>query len=99
MSIRTGKIETPPGPPPEPALSDSPSSTRPHSGPSATALAAKLLRKTYGKRRVVDDVSLHVERGPGVGLFGANGAGKPTTFYIIDDLEHPDSGEVPLGDR
>jgi lipopolysaccharide export system ATP-binding protein len=67
--------------------------------PSATALAAVQLRKSYGKRRVVDDVSLHVERGEVVGLLGANGAGKTTTFYMIVGLERPESGVVSLGDR
>jgi lipopolysaccharide export system ATP-binding protein len=64
-----------------------------------TALAAAHLRKSYGGRRVVDDVSLHVERGEVVGLLGANGAGKTTTFYMIVGLERPDAGVVSLGDR
>ena len=67
--------------------------------PSATALAASHLQKTYGRRRVVDDVSLHVEQGEVVGLLGANGAGKTTTFYMIIGLERPDRGIVRLGDR
>jgi lipopolysaccharide export system ATP-binding protein len=67
--------------------------------PSASALATSHLQKTYGRRRVVDDVSLHVEKGEVVGLLGANGAGKTTTFYMIVGLEHPDSGAVKLGDR
>src|SRR4026208_2515777 len=67
--------------------------------PSASALTARNLQKTYGKRRVVDDVSLHVEKGEVVGLLGANGAGKTTTFYMIVGLEHPDSGTVHLGER
>jgi lipopolysaccharide export system ATP-binding protein len=67
--------------------------------PSVTALTAWHLQKTYGRRRVVDDVSLHVERGEVVGLLGANGAGKTTTFYMIVGLEQPDSGSVQLGDR
>ena len=66
---------------------------------SPDALAASKLFKSYGKRRVVDDVSLHVERGEVVGLLGANGAGKTTTFYMIVGLEQPDSGVVRLGDR
>jgi len=66
---------------------------------SETALAGIHLQKTYGGRRVVDDVSLHVERGEVVGLLGANGAGKTTTFYMIVGLERPDSGMVSLGDR
>src|SRR5215471_19681250 len=67
--------------------------------PSAQALAAAGLFKSYGKRCVVDDVSLHVERGEVVGLLGANGAGKTTTFYMIVGLERPDSGNVLLGDQ
>ncbi|MDQ3818145.1 MAG: LPS export ABC transporter ATP-binding protein [Acidobacteriota bacterium] len=83
-----------------PALSESalraPSSDK---TPSETALAAANLQKTYGRRRVVDDVSLHVEQGEVVGLLGANGAGKTTTFYMIIGLERPDRGAVRLADR
>lgn len=64
-----------------------------------SALAAFHLQKTYNRRRVVDDVSLHVEKGEVVGLLGANGAGKTTTFYMIVGLERPDSGAVQLGER
>jgi lipopolysaccharide export system ATP-binding protein len=67
--------------------------------PSATALTASHLQKTYGKRRVVDDVTLHVEQGEVVGLLGANGAGKTTTFYMIIGLERPDRGTIRLGER
>ena len=67
--------------------------------PSPSALAAFQLYKSYSKRTVVADVSLHVERGEVVGLLGANGAGKTTTFYMIIGLEQPDSGTVRLGDR
>ena len=48
--------------------------------PTARALTAFNLQKSYGRRRVVDDVTLHVEPGEVVGLLGANGAGKTTTF-------------------
>jgi lipopolysaccharide export system ATP-binding protein len=67
--------------------------------PSGTALAASHLQKTYGKRRVVDDVTLHVEQGEVVGLLGANGAGKTTTFYMVIGLERPDRGTIHLGER
>jgi lipopolysaccharide export system ATP-binding protein len=67
--------------------------------PSASALAAFHLEKRYGKRRVVDDVGLHVEKGEVVGLLGANGAGKTTTFYMMVGLERPDAGTVSLGGR
>jgi lipopolysaccharide export system ATP-binding protein len=67
--------------------------------PSASALGTVHLEKTYGKRRVVDNVSLHVEKGEVVGLLGANGAGKTTTFYMIVGLEQPNRGTVRLGER
>jgi len=67
--------------------------------PSPSALAALNLYKTYGKRCVVNDVGLHLEKGEVVGLLGANGAGKTTTFYMIVGLERPDSGMVRLGNR
>ncbi|HEX8649382.1 MAG TPA: LPS export ABC transporter ATP-binding protein [Pyrinomonadaceae bacterium] len=67
--------------------------------PSHAALAASNLQKSYGKRRVVDNVSLHVEPGEVVGLLGANGAGKTTTFYMITGLEQPEQGTIRLGER
>lgn len=67
--------------------------------PSASALATVGLQKSYGKRRVVNDVNLFVERGEVVGLLGANGAGKTTTFYMIVGLDQPDAGAVRLGNR
>ncbi len=67
--------------------------------PSASALGTFHLEKSYGKRRVVDNVSLHVEKGEVVGLLGANGAGKTTTFYMIVGLEQPNRGTVRLGER
>src|SRR5947209_2769605 len=63
---------------------------------SSRALAAFGLRKSYGRRRVVDNVTLHVEPGEVVGLLGANGAGKTTTFYMIIGLETPEAGRVLL---
>jgi lipopolysaccharide export system ATP-binding protein len=63
---------------------------------SVRALAAFSLQKSYGRRRVVDDVTLHVEPGEVVGLLGANGAGKTTTFYMIIGLETPEAGRVHL---
>jgi len=64
---------------------------------SANSLRTTRLVKHYGKRRVVDDVTLQVNTGEVVGLLGANGAGKTTTFYMIVGLERPDSGAVELG--
>ncbi len=55
---------------------------------------AENLVKVYGKRRVVDQVSLHVNRGEIVGLLGPNGAGKTTSFYIIVGLIKANKGRV-----
>ena len=54
------------------------------------------LVKNYGKRCVVDEVSIKVRRGEVVGLLGPNGAGKTTTFYMITGMIRPDGGEVFL---
>jgi lipopolysaccharide export system ATP-binding protein len=62
----------------------------------APFLAASSLVKAYGKRRVVDGVSLTVTSGEVVGLLGPNGAGKTTTFNIIVGLTRPDDGVVRL---
>lgn len=61
-------------------------------------LRAEGLVKVFGKRRVVDGLSLEVRRGEIVGLLGPNGAGKTTTFYMIVGLVRPDGGRVFLGD-
>ncbi len=60
------------------------------------SLFAINLQKTYGRRRVVDDVSLNVEKGEVVGLLGANGAGKTTTFYMMVGLERTETGNIFL---
>jgi lipopolysaccharide export system ATP-binding protein len=62
-------------------------------------LAATGLVKSYHRRRVVDDVSVTIERGEVVGLLGPNGAGKTTTFYLLVGLIRPDAGRVTLEGR
>lgn len=57
-------------------------------------LSAQNLCKSYKKRRVVDNVSLDVNKGEIVGLLGPNGAGKTTTFYMITGIIQPNSGQV-----
>ncbi len=54
------------------------------------------LIKSYGRRRVVDRVSLQIEQGRIVGLLGPNGAGKTTTFQLIIGLIAPEGGQVFL---
>lgn len=61
-------------------------------------LQADGLVKTYRKRKVVNDVAIHVSQGEIVGLLGPNGAGKTTTFYMIVGLIPPDAGQVSLDD-
>ncbi|GAB4474762.1 MAG: LPS export ABC transporter ATP-binding protein [Elainellaceae cyanobacterium] len=57
------------------------------------------IHKSYGRRQVVNRVSLSVGRGEVVGLLGPNGAGKTTTFYIATGIERPDQGRVWLDER
>src|SRR5690606_39630116 len=66
--------------------------------PQNDRLGCRSLVKSYRKRVVVNDVSIHVNRGEIVGLLGPNGAGKTTTFYSIVRLIRPDSGSVFLND-
>ena len=62
-------------------------------------LRAEGLRKTFGRRRVVDGIELHVEPGEIVGLLGPNGAGKTTIFRMVCGMLEPDAGRVFLNDR
>jgi lipopolysaccharide export system ATP-binding protein len=58
----------------------------------------KGLIKSYGSRKVVDNVSFEVRQGEIVGLLGPNGAGKTTSFYQVVGLIKPDEGKVFLND-
>jgi len=60
-------------------------------------LVVRGLQKTYGKRMVVQDVSLEVDCGEVVGLLGPNGAGKTTSFYMIVGLVPSDAGSIEIG--
>jgi len=71
--------------------------------PEAGSLAAGVsrlevrhLKKAYGPRQVVKDVSLTVLKGEVVGLLGPNGAGKTTSFYMIVGLVRADAGEISI---
>ena len=63
---------------------------------STSRLEALHLRKSYGSRHVVKDVSLAVAKGEVVGLLGPNGAGKTTSFYMIVGLVRADAGEISI---
>jgi len=62
-------------------------------------LRTERLCKTYRGRKIVDDLSLSVDRGKVVGLLGPNGAGKTTSFHMIVGLITADSGRVLLHDE
>jgi len=64
-----------------------------------SVLQAKELVKVFGKRTVVDGVSLDVRQGEIVGLLGPNGAGKTTTFYMIVGLLRANGGQVLLDEE
>jgi lipopolysaccharide export system ATP-binding protein len=62
-------------------------------------LRGKSLTKIYGKRTVVDHISIEVSKGEAVGLLGPNGAGKTTTFHIFTGMVKPSSGKVFINDQ
>ena len=62
-----------------------------------SALEAHRIRKRFGTRVVVKDVSLSIRQGEVVGLLGPNGAGKTTCFYMIAGLIKADQGSIYLG--
>ena len=78
----------------EPAIRES--EEQEETEPQLGKLVATDLVKIYRKRRVVDKVSLTVNRGQIIGLLGPNGAGKTTTFYMIVGLIRPDGGQIFL---
>ncbi|HCT26213.1 MAG TPA: LPS export ABC transporter ATP-binding protein [Stenotrophomonas sp.] len=61
-----------------------------------SSLVVRGLKKSYGARQVVRDVSMEVQSGEVVGLLGPNGAGKTTSFYMIVGLVPSDGGEIDL---
>lgn len=63
---------------------------------STVGLTVIGIGKTYGKRTVVQNVNLHIQRGEAVGLLGPNGAGKTTTFSMIAGLVSPTHGHIYL---
>ncbi len=63
---------------------------------TVSRLEARGLKKSYGSRLVVKDVSLAVFKGEVVGLLGPNGAGKTTSFYMLVGLLRSDGGQILL---
>lgn len=71
----------------------------PLSSPTTPVLTAEGLVRSYGERRVVDDVSLRIAPGETYGLLGPNGAGKTTTISMVCGLLTPDAGSVRVLDE
>ncbi len=66
---------------------------------SISTLAVERLHKSFGDKKILSDLSLHVNEGDIYGFVGSNGAGKSTTMRIIIGVLLPDSGEavdIPL---
>ena len=59
-------------------------------------LIIRSISKTYNKRKVVNKVSLDLQKGEAIGLLGPNGAGKTTCFYMIAGLINTDEGDIIL---
>ena len=62
-------------------------------------LRAEHLVKRFGKRTVVEDVSIHINSGEVVGLLGPNGAGKTTSFYMMVGLIPVNDGHIYLNQQ
>ena len=57
-------------------------------------LVINKISKTIGKKTIVRDISINVQRGQIVGLLGPNGAGKTTMLNVINGFYHPDTGSI-----
>jgi len=64
-----------------------------------TTLRVEGLRKTFGKKEAVKDMTFSMRKGEIVGLLGPNGAGKTTCFYMIAGFIRPSSGKIFLNDK
>ena len=71
--------------PPDPRLGDK-------------VLEVQNLKKSYGDRLLIEDLSFAIPKGAIVGIIGPNGAGKSTLFRMISGQEQTDSGTITLGD-
>ena len=63
-----------------------------------TVIEVKDLRKAFGDRLLIDELTFSLPKAGIVGVIGANGAGKTTLFRMIVGQEEPDSGTITIGD-
>jgi len=66
---------------------------------SNKGLVAKNISKFFDKKRVLNDISIRIQKGESVAILGPNGAGKTTLFYILMGLIKPDIGNIHLDDN
>ena len=66
---------------------------------SESLLELQNVSKSFGERKILDNVSLKVNRGEILGLLGPNGAGKSTIFNLITGLIKPDFGKIKFGNE
>ena len=66
---------------------------------SESLLELQNVSKSFGERKILDNVSLKVNRGQILGLLGPNGAGKSTIFNLITGLIKPDYGKIVFGNK
>ena len=62
-----------------------------------TVLDVKNISKSYGEKRVLENVSFTIDRGDRIALVGINGAGKSTLMRMLAGMEKPTSGEIRVG--
>jgi lipoprotein-releasing system ATP-binding protein len=60
-------------------------------------LVAKNISKSYGKLKVIESISLTIDKGEMVSIIGASGAGKSTLLHILGTLDNPDTGSLLIG--
>ena len=66
---------------------------------SKKVLEIKNLFKSYGKRKIINDLNMTVFKGDVYGFLGANGEGKTTTIRMITSLIRSDSGEILINEK
>lgn len=69
---------------------------QPHSGYIAMKIEIKNIRKSYGKKAVLRDISFTAESGQCIGILGGNGSGKSTLFSILAGINLADGGEFTV---